>query len=172
MFLIEVELHHLPLSHSSLLLLPLALPPAFPISHSQIHQFSWIVTQCVHMYVGEQTYKYSLLNLFLLFMCIRLQGWSLSIVQETRELTHPGRGSFSCPRGNTLLVVLCLWVGAHENLPSHVYVSTDSAIALVSFMQPFLGDTVPPDCPVLWLLESFCPLFSDVPWTTDAGAVI
>lgn len=74
MLLIEVKLHHLPLSLSSLHLLPLALPPAFPSPHSQIHQFSWIVTQCVHMYVGEQTYKYSLLNPFLLFMCIRLQG--------------------------------------------------------------------------------------------------
>lgn len=101
---------------------------------------------------------------------IWLQGWSRSIVQETRELI-PGEAISPCPRGNALPAVLCLWEGGfvYENLPFHVNMSTDSAIALVSFMQPFLGDIVPPDFPVLWHLSAPSSVMFTEPQMQELG---
>lgn len=47
--------------------------------------------------------------------------------------------------------------------PFHVSMPIDIVIVQVLFKQPFLGPNLKADFQFLWLLQSFRPLFHDVP---------
>lgn len=87
MFLIELELHHLPISLASLQLLPAALlTPSHVLHNSCYLLFLWLslVRTSACLFVWISIYKYNLLSPFLLVVCTWFQCWLLYIGKPIR----------------------------------------------------------------------------------------
>ena len=97
MFLIELELHHLPISLTSLQLLPAALLNLSNVLHNSCYfLFLWLSLLCTStcLFVWISIYKYNLLSPFLLLVCSWFQFWPLYIGKPIRgsslgEATSP-----------------------------------------------------------------------------------
>lgn len=106
---------------------------------------------CMHKYV-----KCSLLNPFWLVVC----SFRLVTLHWTANAGPiPGTGQLSLSQHHLSPVVLCPGLGPHRNLPSSTLVSTNSAVVLVLFVQPFPGESVSADFLGSRLLQPFC-----LPW--------
>lgn len=112
-----------------------------------------------------QKYKYNLLSLFLLLVCILFQDWQLCIEPQYRGLSL-GESKFFSQKS----LVVYLWVRPHENFPFHISMSIDIAIDL-SLLMPYL-ERLTGYILLVWLLYNFHSPFISVPWAIDVRTMV
>ena len=103
---------------------------------------------------------------------VLFQGWPFFVGQPIRGFV-PGRGLFSFFQESIIACSSWFRTGTTWKFPFfYVNTSTDIAIVLVLFMHLLVRNHFTAHFPVFWLLPSFCSLFHEVLWATDAGAMI
>lgn len=148
MFLLEIHLNNFPFSF---LLVPLSTLLQMPFLALQFERFFFFMTvindfttginMCLGVSLYGNTYKYNLLNMFLLFVCIWVRDWP----RWDRQLIWwliPGRDLISSSQ-QPLVYYSFVSSGEITKISTfHVNVSTYTVFVLSLLMQPHLADMV------------------------------
>lgn len=148
MFLLEIHLNNFPFSFllvpfSTLLQTPfLALQfERFFFFMTVINDFTTGINMCLGVSLYGNTYKYNMLNMFLLFVCIWVRDWPRWVRQLIWWLI-PGRDLISSSQ-QPLVAYSFVSNGEITKISTfHVNMSTYTVFVLSLLMQPRLADMV------------------------------
>lgn len=134
---------------------------------------SSLISSALHIHTYKYIYtllcNYNLPSLFVICVYVASGLTTLCWVKSEvvclwdRLILFPS-GIISCPQFPVQGVMAWDFL-----FPFRISMPVDIAMVPILFMQPYLWDCFTAHCMMFWVLQSFRPLFFDIPWTIDRG---